>query len=147
MSGSGTTDDVIVELMSSISRQFRSELRQASASVGGPATPVQHEMLAYVGRHPGTGIMGLAELARRDKAQVTRTISELEDLELVIRERSASDRRATRVRLSESGEAVFREVLEKRRSLAAAMLGPLRSDERDTLSAMLAKMRSALADS
>ena len=90
--------------------------------------------------------MGLADLAGRDKAQMTRIISELEDLDLVIRERSDIDRRATRLRLSESGEALFHLVLEKRRGLAAAMLRSLQPDERDALRAMLVKMRAGLAD-
>ena len=146
MSGSGASDDVIVEHLSAISRRFRSELRQVCAGVSGTTTPVQREILGYVGRHPGIGIMGLADLAGRDKAQMTRIISELEDLDLVIRERSDTDRRATRLRLSESGEALFHLVLERRRGLAAAMLRSLQPDERDALRAMLVKMRAGLAD-
>lgn len=146
MTDSSTLDDGIVELLGAIARRFRGELRQASEGTSLKATPFQHEILAYIGRHPGTGIMGLADLAGRDKAQVTRIIAGLEALDLITREQSTGDRRATRLNLTKSGETLFRQVLVKRADLASAMLKALDPDERASLHGMLVKMRSSLAD-
>lgn len=146
MSNGDKIDGAIVELLGGIARQFRGELRQASESVGGKVTPFQHEIIAYIGRTPGTGVMSLADLAGRDKAQVTRIIAELEALNLITRERSEADRRATRLSLTKSGESLFHQMLEKRSSLAAAMLNALDPNERQALHGMLVKMRSGLAE-
>ena len=90
--------------------------------------------------------MALADLSGRDKAQVTRILAELEALGLVTRVRSTLDRRSTRLKLTQGGEEVFRQVLSKRRALAAAMLKPLTAEERAALRDMLGKMRSVLKD-
>lgn len=139
-------DDAIVQLLGAIARQFHGELRQASEGDSLKATPFQHEILAYIGRHPGTGVMGLSELAGRDKAQVTRIVGELEALGLITRERSTADRRATRLNLTNRGELLFRQILDKRGNLASAMLNALDPNERAALHSMLVKMRSGLAE-
>jgi DNA-binding MarR family transcriptional regulator len=147
MSSDGVVDDAIVELLGAIARRFRGELRQASA--GGDSlkvAPFQQEILAYIGRHAGISVMALANLAGRDKAQVTRIIAELETLGLISRLRSTTDRRSTQLSLTESGETLFRRVLVKRGDLASAMLNALDPEERNALHAMLVKMRSGLAD-
>ncbi|MGI2036088.1 MarR family winged helix-turn-helix transcriptional regulator [Rhizobium panacihumi] len=138
-------DVSIVELLSGIARQFRERLRQASEGSGMKATPFQNEIIAYLGRNPGLGVMGLADLSGRDKAQVTRIIADLETLDLVSRKRSGSDRRASKLSLTEKGETIFRQVLMKRNNLATTMLDTLTPDERLTLENLLMKMRSGLA--
>ena len=88
--------------------------------------------------------MALAYLSGRDKAQVTRILAELEALELVTCERSTLDRRSTRLKLTEGGEEIFRQVLARRRVLAATMLKSLTADEGTTLHDLLVKLRSSL---
>ena len=146
MAMSALMNDDIIELLSELSRLFRTELRRASEVGGRQSAPFQNEILAYIGRNSGISVMALADLSGRDKAQVTRILAELEALGLVTRERSTLDRRSTRLKLTEAGEEIFRQVLNKRRALAAAMLKPMRAEERAALRDMLGKMRSVLKD-
>ncbi|WP_167377996.1 MarR family winged helix-turn-helix transcriptional regulator [Rhizobium gallicum] len=138
-------DDDIIELLSELSRQFRTELRHASEVGGRQPTPFQNEILAYIGRNPGLGVLALADLSGRDKAQVTRILAELEALDLVTRERSTLDRRSTKLKLTGAGEEIFQQVLRKRRVLASSVLEQLTSEERAMLRNMLRKMRSGLS--
>jgi DNA-binding MarR family transcriptional regulator len=144
MPGNALMNDDIVELLSEISRQFRTELRRVSEIGGQQPTPFQNEILAYIGRNSGISVMALADLSGRDKAQVTRILAELEAHGFVTRERSKLDRRSTRLKLTEEGEKIFRQVLNRRHALAAAMLNPLTGAERKTLRDMLGKMRNTL---
>lgn len=140
----GWMNEDITNLLSEISRLFRTEMRAASAVEEKEPTPFQNEVIAMVGRNSGIGILALAELAGRDKAQITRIIAELEALGLVVRERAASDRRLWQLMLTNAGETLFRQVHARRSALSAKMLSALAPHERDQLQAMLTKMRDAL---
>lgn len=136
--------DDISDLLSELSRQFKTELRRAADLGDAQPTGFQSEVLAYLGRNPGASPNALAELTGRDRAQITRAVAELEDFGLVMREKSKIDRRSVSVNLTPSGEELFHRVLSKRAALSSAMLETLTQKERTMLVKMLGKMRSGL---
>lgn len=140
-------NDAIVEVLSDLSRQFRVELHHACLKTGSLLTPFQNAIIAYIGRNPSISIMELASLAGRDKAQITRVVLELETLDLVVRARSTQDRRSVNISLTNMGQELFQQVLDKRRYLASAMLGELRDDEKALLLTMLTTIRQSLPTS
>lgn len=134
----------IAELMAEISRLFRSELRRRTDADPSLPTPFQCEAMTQIARRPGLSVVGLSDLTGRDKAQVTRTLAELEAAGYVRRAPSARDRRSVRLSLTTEGEDVARRALRGRLDVARTLVQPLTSDECRALQGMLVSMRSAL---
>lgn len=138
-------NEEINDLLSELAHLFKTELRRTAWNGEvAPATPLQGDVLAYLGRSPGANVNALADRIGRDRGQTTRLLIDMEKLGLIIRERSASNRRFVGVSLTSKGHEVYRRVLNKRAELAATMLENLIPEERRQLSEMLFRMRSNL---
>ena len=136
----------VINLLGEISA--RAQLRLAAMGEGlVPAlVPFQGKLLALIGRKPGWSQQQLAAAVQRDKAQVARTVKELEALGLVAREAAAGDWRSRSLRLTEAGAALFAELQARRAALGAEMLGGLSAEQRVVLGEMLVSVRDRLKE-
>lgn len=138
-------NEEICDLLSELAHQFKTELRRrARNGEEAPPTPLQGDVLAYLGRNPETSVNALAERIARDPGQTTRLLIDMEKLGLIVRERSKQNRRFVSVSLTSRGTDVYQRVLAKRAELAATMLEGLVPEERRQLSDLLSRMRSNL---
>jgi len=87
----------------------------------------------------------LAERTSLDKVQVSRAIARLKARALVEREVDARDRRAVRLSITASGEALFREIADVARAWEQELTSALGLSERRTLDRVLNKLEDALA--
>lgn len=73
-------------------------------------TLTQSHAIVEIGRVKETTLNSLAELLNLDKSTMSRTIDNLVNQNLVLREVHTENRRYIRIKLTEKGEAIFREI-------------------------------------
>lgn len=97
-------------------------------------------IIEIIGKHGPITMTEIADRARLSLSAVTSIMDGLVEKELVNRERSETDRRVVRVRLTRNGSKVFREILDFHLRIVRGMLSSLNSDEQDTLVDLFRKM-------
>ncbi|WP_187264851.1 MarR family winged helix-turn-helix transcriptional regulator [Homoserinibacter sp. GY 40078] len=85
--------------------EFRRAYAQAAERVSPGMLPGTFRVLATIHRHGSVTVSGLAERLISDKGQVSRTVSELEDLGLVIRTPDPNDGRIKLIEITDEGAA------------------------------------------
>jgi DNA-binding MarR family transcriptional regulator len=79
-----------------------------------------HRVIYFVGRYPGITVSELLRLLQVTKQSLSRVLSQLVDQGYIAQAPGERDRRQRRLRLTESGQALEREVTEQQRRLVAA---------------------------
>lgn len=114
-----------------------------TSAAGFDLTPVQFAALGTLAENPGIDQATLAGLIAYDRVTIGGVIARLEGRGLILRETSAADRRAKKLRLTERGEAVLRTALPAVRRTQEVILKDLSAEERETFLALLSKMTDA----
>jgi DNA-binding MarR family transcriptional regulator len=102
-------------------------------------------VLSYLRRHGPSSPSTVAAAEHLQLQALTRTFAELEEDELVARERSESDRRASILSITEAGSRALTEDLDQRATWLAGALGELTETEQQLL-ALAAQLMGQLAD-
>lgn len=137
----------IADLLSEIGRAFKARLRSLPNSPAKDLSIPQRDVLKMIGRRPGVTPAQIGERMGRDRAQITRLVSELEQVGLIERTRSTTDRRSVVLRLSPNGTDLFARMLERRAGLSQIMLSDLNDTETQTLKTLLQRLRGPLKGS
>lgn len=101
--------------------------------------------LALVGQHAEVTAARVVVETPMDKATVSRAVASLAERGLVRRVPHPGDRRATVLRLSAEGTAVFEAVAERALRYEAGLLAALTDEERAQLDALLSKLAGVAA--
>ena len=98
----------VVELIFYAYRDFtgRADAVLADSDMG----RAHHRALHFIGRNPGITVAELLAILRITKQSLARVLNDLIARGYVVQERGRTDRRQRRMRLSDSGEALIREV-------------------------------------
>lgn len=139
----GPMDDV-VKLLCDVSNAFRTHLQEMESIHATGLTPFQARLLAALHRHPGSSQQELARRTGRDKAQITRTIRDLENNGMITRDAHESDWRSFRVTLTDEGARACSLLTEERATLSSTATAGLSSDERRVLAISLSRMKTNL---
>lgn len=137
----------IADLLSEIGRAFKARLRSLPDSPAKDLSMPQRDVLKMIGRRPGITPAQIGERMGRDRAQITRLVSELEEVGLIERTRSTQDRRSVVLSLSPNGINLFARMLERRAGLSQIMLSDLNDTETQTLKRLLQRLRGTLKGS
>ncbi|MET0208935.1 MAG: MarR family transcriptional regulator [Burkholderiaceae bacterium] len=142
--GRRVKDDDVLELIHTVMHQYRA--RQYRFLKDGPhdITHMDGKVLGFFERHPDATQSDLAQHSGRDKAQLARLIKGLRDKGLIEGVTNDEDRRQVRLRLSEAGQAVQRELKRQARQLANQAVEGLEAAERTQLLALLKRIKSNL---
>ena len=97
-------------------------------------------VMAVLGGAPGLSAREVATKTAMDKVQVSRAVANLVATERVERSVDAADARISRLRLSASGEAVYRQIGPLALELEARLISSLSVREREALDVILAKL-------
>lgn len=73
-------------------------------------TLTQSHVIVEIGRAKEMNLNALAELLNLDKSTMSRTIDNLVNENIVLREVHAENRRAVKITLTEKGEGIFKEI-------------------------------------
>jgi len=141
--GDGREDDGAGELADLFIRTARRLRHEASLSLAPSGlTPAQARALKAIAHAPGDlKVVELAEALGVVPRSATAVVDALEDRGLISRQPDPDDRRAVRIRLTDTGRARVAEVRRRRREAAADLLRRLDGDERARLHALLARLQ------
>lgn len=97
----------------------------------------EYRVLAQLGLHPGSTVRTLSTRTLMDKAQVSRTITDLEDADLVARSVSQTDRRSPEFVLTGPGEQLLEQIVPVRLAQEQELLSRLEPSVAEALSVAL----------
>lgn len=137
-------NDELIDLLRTVSNGFRIRMQDRITASGSGLTTFQMRLVNAIGRSEGISQLELGSLMERDKAQIARTVKELEARRLLTRNTSPSDWRTKSVALTPEGRSVHARLNEARRELAAEALGGLSATEKQALHSCLQKIDAAL---
>ena len=103
------TDNVTLELITTFSTllsTMRSALRHALKAQGYMLTPPDIRTLSVIAANPGMSLQKLVAISGKDKSQVTRKIKELEDKQLLRKQKHPNDQRSLQLFLTVEGKRV-----------------------------------------
>lgn len=134
----------IVESMHAILHLFRTQQHRSLREAQHDLAHMEVKVLGFFARHPGGSPSDLVAHSGRDKAQVARLIRGLRERGLLDAEADATDRRSTRLRLSEAGRSLYAALHSHDGELAEAALAGMSMQECATLRELLARVRANL---
>jgi DNA-binding MarR family transcriptional regulator len=142
-----TADDGVLEVIHRVMHQYRAQQFRVLRDGPHDITHMDSKVLGFFGRNPGATQSDLAQHTGRDKAQLARLIKGLRDSGLLDGEADPSDRRNTRLSLTEAGQAVRLALQQQGQRLNAAAVVGMSGAEREQLTALLLRMSQNLARS
>jgi len=108
-------------------------------------THAQFDIIATLGNTPGMSYKELGERTLITKGTLTGVVERLEQKGIVLRERSNDDKRSFHVRLSDEGDAVFREVFPKVVSRCKQLFVDYSDAEFDAMDGALTMLRQRIS--
>lgn len=139
----------IAELLHGLLHRMKRRLHESARSVAADEpglAPMAWRALAYFARHPGASARDLVEHAGRDKGQVARLVSTLQERGLLAATPSVEDQRRIALHLTDEGRRIERQLAAHRRRTDAALTAGFSAAERRQLAEYLARMQAALDD-
>lgn len=125
-------------LLSRLKARMSAELDEELAGLD--ITHAQWVVLVRIANGMGHTCAALSRGFGQDTGAMTRMLDRLEEKQLVIRERSAEDRRVIALRLTPQGEALYPQLLAAGRRLAARAIEGFEPAEVDLLRSLLRRM-------
>lgn len=147
---SALQEDVLEQLQAllfGLRTRFHASLREDTDDPAHALAPMEARLLQQLAHHPDWTQGDLVAHSRRDKAQVTRLIQQLEARGLLQREPDAQDRRKLRLQLTAAGQALQQGLQARRKRLAARLVHHFEADELQQLGGLLARMQANLDES
>lgn len=140
------TQDLLDQL-----QQLTAELRGQFFLQLGPQLPgltaMHGRLLLVIDGKSGTTAQQLAELLRRDKAQMTRLVNDLQQAALVQRHTDPLDARRQLLYLTEQGQQIATGLKSKKRQIASRMLKGFTAEQQRQMAELLKLMYQNLVSS
>lgn len=136
----------LVDLIETFECTFRARVSRLSACNQVHVTPFQAKVLLLVERNMGCSQQVIADLLFRDKAQVARTVKELELLNLVYKTTTKPGGRMFRLRLTTEGNLACDKINHFRRTTMKDMLYSMTRDDQDSLTRLLSNLVKSVSE-
>ena len=120
MSSSLSAD--VFELLHDLMHLFRARLLQSIETAQPGLTFNEFRILMHTGRNPGITQKELVEHSHTDKAQMARTLAQLQDKGWLERSTSEADKRVRCLQLSAQGQQLYARLRTLREELAVELL-------------------------
>ena len=133
----------VFEELHELMHLFRDRMMAASQTVS-DLTFNEMRVLMRTGRHPGLTQKDLVAHSHTDKAQMARTLSQLQDKGWLERTASEQDKRVRCLQLSAKGQALFKALEQQREAVAQALLRDMPPEAQQQLLALLAQARASV---
>lgn len=112
----------IFDALHELLRLFRSRMRKSMESIDPELTFNETRVLMHVGQRPGVTQKDLVERSHTDKAQMARTLAQLQDKGWLERSAGMADKRVRCLHLSAQGRELYARLRGMREALAAELL-------------------------
>lgn len=136
----------LIDQIRAVASGFQARMQQHVVEGAEGLTGFQARLINLIGRNQGVSQNAIGARIGRDKAQVARTIKELEALGLVTRDAHPTDGRAKCLSLTDAGRLLHGRLMNLREQLATEALAALSRTEKTALLSGLEKLASALRD-
>ena len=120
--------DVLRELLRVLVRNL-GILEKSDASCCG-VTVTQCHAIVEIGRNEKISLVDLADLLGVDKSTMSRTVNNLVEADLAVRELDAENRRYVIIQLTENGKGVFQNIEQSMESYYENIFGSIQEDKR-----------------
>ena len=100
-------------------------------------------VMAVLGRFPGLSASAVVERTAMDKVAISRSVSRLEERDLLLRQVAEADRRRSELWLSEQGEAVYAEIVPLARDFEKRLLEGLDDRQCKVMDKLLVTLQAA----
>lgn len=125
-------------------QQLTAELRGQFFQQLGPELPgltaMHGRLVLMIAKTSGVTAQQLSELLRRDKAQITRLLNDLQQATLIQRQTDPGDGRRQLLQLSEQGQQLADRLKTQKRQIAGKMLTGLTPEQQQHMTDLLAQM-------
>jgi len=137
----------LLDQLQQLTAELRGQFFQQLAPELPGLTAMHGRLLLMLAAKPGSTAQQLTELLRRDKAQITRLLNDLQQAALLQRQADPGDGRRQLLVLSQQGEQLAAQLKAKKRQIASKMLVGLTAGQQQQLTQLLAQMYQNLANS
>lgn len=130
----------LLDQLQQLTAELRSQFFQQLAPALPGLTAMHGRLLLMLAIKPGATAQQLTELLRRDKAQITRLLNDLQQVGLLQRQSDPADGRRQLLLLSAQGQQLAAQLKAKKRQIAGKMLVGLTAEQQTQLTQALAQM-------
>ena len=141
MSSSISAD--VFELLHDLLHLFRARLLESLEAVQPGLTFNEFRILMHTGRHPGITQKELVEHSHTDKAQMARTLAQLQDKGWLERSASEADKRVRCLQLSAQGQQLFDQLRHRREQIATELLSDFPEAQQGLLHELLLQAKDS----
>ena len=136
----------LLDQLQQLTAELRSQFFQQLAPELPGLTAMHGRLLLMLAAKPGATAQQLTELLRRDKAQITRLLNDLQQAALLQRQNDPADGRRQLLVLSEQGQQLAAQLKAKKRQIAGKMLVGLTTEQQAQVAQALAQMYQNLVN-
>ena len=133
----------VFELLHDLLHLFRARLLESLEAVQPGLTFNEFRILMHTGRHPGITQKELVEHSHTDKAQMARTLAQLQDKGWLERSASEADKRVRCLQLSARGQQLFDQLRHRREQIATELLSDFPEAQQGLLHGLLLQARDS----
>ena len=133
----------VFEVLHDLLHLFRARLLESLEAVQPGLTFNEFRILMHTGRHPGITQKELVEHSHTDKAQMARTLAQLQDKGLLERSASEADKRVRCLQLSTRGQQLFDQLRSRREQIATELLSDFPAAQQALLHDLLLQARDS----
>ncbi|HEY0921342.1 MarR family winged helix-turn-helix transcriptional regulator [Rheinheimera pacifica] len=136
----------LLDQLQQLTAELRGQFFQQLAPELPGLTAMHGRLLLMLAVKPGSTAQQLTELLRRDKAQITRLLNDLQQAALLQRQNDPADGRRQLLVLSAQGQQLAAELKAKKRQIAGKMLVGLTTEQQAQVAQALAQMYQNLVN-
>ena len=136
----------LLDQLQQLTAELRGQFFQQLAPELPGLTAMHGRLLLMLAVKPGSTAQQLTELLRRDKAQITRLLNDLQQAALLQRQNDPTDGRRQLLVLSAQGQQLAAELKAKKRQIAGKMLVGLTTEQQAQVAQALAQMYQNLVN-
>lgn len=133
----------VFEVLHDLLHLFRARLLESLEAVQPGLTFNEFRILMHTGRHPGITQKELVEHSHTDKAQMARTLAQLQDKGWLERSASEADKRVRCLQLSAQGQQLFDQLRHRREQIATELLSDFPEAQQGLLHELLLQARNS----
>ncbi len=133
----------VFEVLHDLLHLFRARLLESLEAVQPGLTFNEFRILMHTGRHPGITQKELVEHSHTDKAQMARTLAQLQDKGWLERSASEADKRVRCLQLSARGQQLFDQLRSRREQIATELLSDFPEAKQGLLHGLLLQARDS----
>ncbi|MEZ8824537.1 MarR family transcriptional regulator [Vibrio amylolyticus] len=132
--------DSLFKLVHGFKRNMHSQIEALDIDIA----PMHVRVLKIISKKPRCTAIDIAHFLNRDKAQVTRLLSSLIKLALIVKEPNPEDKRSQCLALTEDGKVIMSRLASVDKAMFEKMKAGITAEELDTFQSVADKMANNL---